>query len=372
VISGILKSDLHVLNPRAGHEERIGPVFALRGKQQIPATEIVAGDIGVVAKLADTRTGDTLCDKAKPIVLDEIRFPEPVYAAAIFAKTKTDEDKLNPALHRLEEENPSFRTYREPATGETLISGLGESHLEIIVERLKRFGADVEMRMPRVPYRETVTRKAQAEGKHKKQSGGRGQFGDCWITLEPLPRGAGFEFVDAIVGGSIPRQYIPAVDRGIREAMARGVVAGSPVVDVRATVYDGKYHDVDSSEMAFKIAGSLAFQNAATQAGPAILEPMMSVTISVPGDYMGDVIGDMNARRGRVLGMEPCGVGRQRIQALAPQAEMLRYATELRSLTHGRGSFAATLSHYEECPAHVAQQIIGEAQKAGFSPLSEH
>jgi elongation factor G len=344
----------------------------LRGKQQIPTPEVVAGDIGVTAKLADTKTGDTLCDKTKPIVLEEMRFPEPVFTAAIFAKTKTDEDKLNPALHRLEEENPTFRTYREPSTGETLIAGLGESHLEMIVERLKRFGADVEMREPRVPYRETITRKAQAEGKHKKQSGGRGQFGDCWVTLEPLARGAGFEFVDAVVGGAIPRQYIPAVEKGIREAMARGVVAGSPVVDVKATVYDGKFHDVDSSEMAFKIAGSLAFQNAATLAGPAILEPILNVDVIVPGDYMGDVIGDLNSRRGRVLGMEPCGVGKQRIQCVVPQAEMQRYATELRSLTHGRGQFAATVSHYEESPAHVAQHIIEEAQKAGFSPLTEH
>ena len=223
-----------------------------------------------------------------------------------------------------------------------------------------------------MPYRETLSGAAKAEGKHKKQSGGRGQFGDCWVSLEPLPQGSGFQFVNAVVGGAIPRQYIPAVEKGIREAMARGVVSGHPVVDVQATVYDGKFHDVDSSEMAFKIAGSLAFQSAAMQAHPVLLEPLMSLDIRVPEEYMGAVIGDLNSRRGRVLGMEPCEGGRQRISAVAPQAETQRYATELRSLTHGRGSFQAVLSHYEEAPASVAHQIIADAQKAGFSPHVEH
>lgn len=373
VFSGILKSDFHVMNGRTGHEERIGPLFLLRGKLQLPVTEIGAGDIGVIAKLAETQTGDTLCDRAHPVVFDPIDFPAPVYTAAIFARTKTDEDKLGPALHRLEEENPSFQTRRDPDTGETLISGLGESHLEMIVERLKRFGAGVEMRLPQVPYRETVGKAAKAEGKHKKQSGGRGQFGDCWVTLEPLPRGAGFEFLDAIVGGSIPRQYVPAVEKGIRDAMARGIVSGHPVVDVKATVYDGKFHDVDSSEMAFRIAGSLAFQNAALLAQPTLLEPLLGVDVRVPDEYMGDVIGDVNARRGRVLGVEPCGEGRMRIQALVPQAEALRYATDLRSLTHGRGVFQAQMSHYEETPPHIAQKVIAESQKAGFSPhVADH
>ncbi|MBV9850538.1 MAG: elongation factor G [Armatimonadetes bacterium] len=372
VLSGILKSDSHVLNTRTGHDERIGPLFYLRGKQQIPTTEVGAGDIAAVAKLAETRTGDTLCDGAHPMTVEPIVFPEPVHTAAIVAKAKTDEDKLGPALRRLEEENPSFQTRRDPDTGETLICGLGESHLEMIVERLKRFGSDVQMHPPRVPYRETITGTAKAEGKHKKQSGGRGQFGDCWLSLEPLPRGDGFEFVDAIVGGAIPRQYIPAVEKGIREAMARGVLSGHPVVDVKATLYDGKYHDVDSSEMAFKIAGSLGFQNAVLSASPILLEPMLSLDITVPEEYMGAVIGDLNSRRGRVLGMEPCGAGKQRISAIAPQSEALRYATDLRSLTHGRGSFHAAPSHYEEMPDHIAQQVIADARKAGFSPHSEH
>jgi elongation factor G len=245
----------------------------------------------------------------------------------------------------------------------------------MIVERLKRFGAGVDIHLPRIPYRETLTRSAKAEGKHKKQSGGRGQFGDCWVAVEPLPRGAGSEFVDAIVGGAIPRQYIPAVEKGVREAMARGIVSGNPVVDIKVTVYDGKFHDVDSSELAFKIAGSLAFQNAAAQAHPILLEPMLSVDIRVPEEFMGGVIGDMNARRGRVMGVEPCGDrGEQRIQALAPQAEMQRYATELRSLTHGRGVFRVQLSHYEETPPTAAQQVIAESQKSGFNPheASEH
>lgn len=372
VVSGILKSDLHLLNSRTHREERIGPLFFLRGKQQIPTTEIAAGDIGAVAKLADARTGDTLCDRAHPIAFDAVAYPPPVHTAAIAPKTKSDEDKLGPALHRLEEENPSFRTYREPDTGETLISGLGDLHLEMIVERLKRFGANVEMHTPRVPYRETLTRSAKAEGKHKKQSGGRGQFGDCWISVEPLPRGGGFEFVDSIVGGAIPRQYIPAVEKGVRDAMAHGVVSGNPVVDVRVAVYDGKFHDVDSSEMAFKIAGSLAFQNAAALAAPSLLEPILTLNIQVPETFMGDVIGDINARRGRVLGMEPCGVGMLRIAAMAPQAEMLKYAADLRSLTHGRGSFSAEPSHYEEVPAHSAQQIIADAQNSGFSAHQAH
>ena len=242
----------------------------------------------------------------------------------------------------------------------------------MIVERLKRFGADVQMHPPRVPYRETIHGSAKAEGRHKKQSGGRGQFGDCWLTLEPLPRGSGFEFVDAIVGGAIPRQYIPAVEKGVREAMARGVLSGHPVVDFKATLTDGKFHDVDSSEMAFKIAGILAFQSAVLQAAPTLLEPMLSLDIVVPEEYMGAVIGDLNSRRGRILGMEPCGAGKQRIAALAPQAETLRYATDLRSLTHGRGSFRTTPSHYEEMPDHSAQQVIADARKAGFSPHTDH
>jgi elongation factor G len=373
VYSGVMKADANVYNTRTGKEEHIGHMFLLRGKQQIPVTEVGAGDIAAVAKLAETRTGDTLCDRAKPIQYDAIEFPEPVYALAIQARTKTDEDKLGPALNRLQEENPCFQLRREPETNETLLVGCGETQIEVLVDRLKRFGAQVDTRTPRVPYRETISSKASAEGKHKKQSGGRGQFGDCWVELEPVGRGDGFVFVDNIVGGAIPRQYIPAVEKGICEAMTRGIIAGYPMVDVKARLYDGKYHDVDSSEAAFKIAGSLAFQNAAMQARPVLLEPIMNVVITVPEDYMGDVIGDLNSRRGRVLGIERQngdgeGAGAmQRVNATIPEREMLTYAIELRSLTHGRGGFHAELSHYEEAPGTVQHEVMDEAKAAGFS-----
>ncbi|HEY3329656.1 MAG TPA: elongation factor G [Capsulimonadaceae bacterium] len=376
VYSGVLKSDSSIFNVRTGHDERIGQLFFLRGKQQIPASEVVAGDIGAIAKLAETKTGDTLASKAKPILYDPIEFQRPYYAVAISAKTKIDEDKLGAALHRLEEENPTFELKRDPETAETLIVGTGETQVDIIVDRLKRFGANVDTRLPRIPYRETVLAKAKAEGKHKKQTGGRGQFGDCWIELEPAGRGEGFIFVDAVVGGAIPRQFIPAVKNGICEAMGRGIVAGNPVVDVKATLYDGKYHDVDSSEAAFKIAGSLAFQNAAVLAKPVLLEPILDVKITVPEQYMGDVIGDLNTRRGRVLGMERIGGENshvtQQVSATVPQREMQRYAIELRSLTHGRGSFSADFSHYEDAPQLVQQEVVKEAEKSGFSIHVEH
>jgi elongation factor G len=377
VYSGTLKADTTVFNPRTGQDERIGRPFLLRGKQQIPVNDVGAGDIAAVAKLVDTRTGDTLCDRSKPIFFDPIRFPEPVYALAIQARTKIDEDKLGTALHRLEDENPCFELRRERGTGETLLVGAGEMQIDVLIERLKRFGAQVDTRTPRVPYRETITATAKAEGKHKKQSGGRGQFGDCWIEIEPLARGEGFQFVDAIVGGAIPRQYIPAVEKGICEAMARGVISGNPVVDFKVKLYDGKYHDVDSSEAAFKIAGSLGFQNAALQARPALLEPIMTVTVTVPEQYMGDVIGDLNSRRGRVLGLErrqdddDGGGAMQQVKATIPQREMLTYAIDLRSLTHGRGAFHAEASHYEEAPSNVQQEVVTAAKAAGFAVHEE-
>lgn len=372
VYSGVIKSDGSIYNARTGKEERIGQLFYLRGKNQIQTTEVVAGDIAAVAKLVDTRTGDTICDKAKPIIYDPILFPEPVYPLAIHAKTKADEDKMSTALHRLEEENPCFLLKREPDTGETLLIGTGETQIDVLIERLKRFGAQVETSTPKIPYRETLTNKAKAEGKHKKQSGGRGQFGDCWIEIEPLGRGEGYQFVDAVVGGAIPRQYIPAVDKGIQEAKGRGIIAGNPVVDFKVTVYDGKYHDVDSSEAAFKIAGSLAFQNAAMAAKPVLLEPIMNVTITVPEEYMGDVIGDLNSRRGRVLGLDRLSgtngaAAMQKVSATIPQREMQTYAIDLRSITHGRGEFHSEFSHYEEAPGNVQQEVIAEAKKAGFT-----
>jgi elongation factor G len=377
VYSGVLRPDSTAFNPRTGKDERIAQVFHLRGKQQIPATEVRAGEIAAVARLVETRTGDTLCDRSQPIVYAAIPFSEPVYARAILAKTKSDEDKLSTALHRLEEENPCFAVRYDPETKETLLLGQGETQIEVIVERLKRFGAQVETNTPHVPYRETITTKANAEGKHKKQSGGRGQFGDCWISIEPLSRGEGFTFVDAIVGGAIPRQYIPAVEKGIMDAMERGVLAGRPVVDVKATLYDGKFHDVDSSEAAFKIAGSLAFRHAANLAGMVLLEPIQTVTILAPDEYLGDVMGDLNARRGRVLGVEQveatdgAGLVRQ-VSATIPFREMLTYAIDLRSITHGRGKFHAAHSHYEEAPGSVQREEVEAAQAAGFGLHTEH
>jgi len=365
VFSGSIRSDSHVYNANKEREERVGQVYFVQGKNQEGTPEVGAGDIGAVAKLQETVTGDTLCDKSKPIILKPIEFPEPVHSLAVKAKTKADEDKLGPALQKLAEEDPTFHTYRDPDTGQTLMSGLGETHVDIMVERLKRkFGVEVETELPKVAYRETITMPAEAQGRHKKQTGGRGQFGDCWIRLEPLPRGTGYEFVDQIVGGAIPRQFIPSVDKGIREAMNNGILAGYPVVDVKATCYDGSFHTVDSSDLAFQLAGRLAFRAAAEKAGPVLLEPIAELEVIVPEEFMGDVIGDLNAKRGRVAGMEPVGGGRQKIRAQVPQAEILRYSIDLRSIARGRGKFSARLSHYEEVPAHVAQTIIAQAEKA--------
>ncbi|MEN6371193.1 MAG: elongation factor G [Armatimonadota bacterium] len=365
VYSGTLKSDSTTFNATKGRDERVGQVYFIKGKLQEATTGVGAGDIGAVAKLAETVTGDTLSDKAKPILLSPIEFPEPVYSLAIHAKTKSDEDKLGPALGKLADEDPTFKTERDKATGQTLIAGLGDTHLDIVTDRLKRkFGVEVEVETPKIAYRETITTAASAQGRHKKQTGGRGQFGDAWVKLEPLPRSSGYEFVDQIVGGAIPRQWIPSVDKGVQEALSRGILAGFKVVDVRATVYDGSFHNVDSSDMAFQLAGILAFQNAAAKAGPVILEPVVEVEIVVPEEYMGDVISDMNGKRGRIMGMEPIGHGKQRIKATAPQGEMLRYAIDLRSIARGRGTFKAAFSHYEEVPAHTAQQIIEQAKKA--------
>ncbi|MGQ9525628.1 MAG: elongation factor G [Armatimonadota bacterium] len=364
VYSGVIKSDAHIYNSSRDREERVGQLYVMRGETQDAAADIRAGDIGAVAKLTETGTGDTLCDRGNPVVLPGIKYPEPVYSLAVTAKTKADEDKLGPALNRLAEEDPTFRYHRDPQTGETIISGMGDTHLDVMVEALKRkFGVDVNTRLPKVPYRETITTTARAQGRHKKQTGGRGQYGDCWIKMEPLPRGAGFEFVDAIVGGVIPRQYIPAVEKGLLEAMERGYLAGYPTVDIRCTVDDGSYHPVDSSEQAFKTAAHLAFQACMAKANPVLLEPILRVEIIVPEEFMGDVIGDLNTKRGRVQGMESAGHGRQLIRALVPQAEMLRYAIDLRSLTRGRGTFRTEFATYEEVPAHIAQQIIEQAKK---------
>jgi elongation factor G len=353
-----------VFNTTRDHDERIGQIYVLRGKTQEAATEIGAGDIGAVAKLQVTGTGDTLADRQHPIVLDKIDFPQPSFAVAIVAKSKADEDKLGPALGRMAEEDPTFHFQRDPETGQTIISGAGEAHLDIIVDRLKRkFSADVVTEEVKVPYKETIQSSVKQHGRHKKQSGGRGQFGDCWVEFSPVERGGGYQFENAIVGGSIPRQYIPAVERGVQEAMEHGVLAGYPTVDVKAKCYDGSFHPVDSSEIAFKMAGSIAFREGAEKANPVLLEPVWNVEVTVPEQYMGDVISDFNTKRGRVLGMEPAGNKKQVIRAVVPQAEMLRYAIDLRSIARGRGSFRWEYSHYEEVPAHIAQEIIEKAKK---------
>jgi elongation factor G len=363
VYSGSLRNDSHVYNANRSHDEHIGPVLVVRGKQQETVAQIATGDIGAVAKLHDTRTGDTLTTKDKPITLEPIRFPAPSFSASVEAKSKADLDKLGQALQRIVEEDPTLLVQRDQETGETILSGVGESHLQITVERLKRkFGVEIELGEPKVPYRETITGSAKAEGRHKKQTGGRGQFGDVWVEFEPNPDSE-FEFVNKIVGGAVPKQYIPAVEKGIHEAMQHGPLAGYPVINVRARLYDGKYHDVDSSEMAFKIAGSLAFKEGILKANPILLEPVMNVEVVVPESYMGDVIGDLNSKRARVLGMEPIGNGLQRVQAHAPLAEMGHYATALRSITQGRGTFSMSLLDYEQVPPHEAQKVIDASKK---------
>jgi elongation factor G len=364
VQSGVLRSDTSVLNSSRGEMERIGALSALRGKQTEPVAEAVAGDLVAVLKLGATTTGDTLCDPARPIVYDPIHFPAPTFGLAAAARTRADEDKLSSALARVSEADPAFQYRRDPETGETLLLGQGEAHLEVIVGRLARFGATVDTTAPRVPYRETVAGTARAQGRHKKQSGGRGQFGDCWLTVEPLPSGAGFEFVDKIVGGSIPRQYLPAIEKGVREAMGRGIAAGNPVVDIRVTVDDGSFHTVDSSEAAFIQAGVLGFMNAAKMTGAAILEPILKVEVTAPDTVAGDLMSDFSSRRGHVVGMEPADKpGHTTVRAHVPQAEMRRYAVDLRQIARGRGHFCASLSHYDALPPHLAAGLIAEHER---------
>jgi elongation factor G len=363
VVSGSLKSDSHVYNANKGETERLGQIFILKGKNQIAVPQVEAGDIAAVAKLQETATGDTLCEKDNPIVYPEISFPQPSISLAVEPKSKGDEDKIGSGLTRLTEEDPTFEVYKDPITKQTLISGLGELHLEVITSKLhKKFGAEVTLSSPKIPYKETIRSTVKVEGKHKKQSGGRGQYGHVWIEIEPLQPGEGFVFEEKIFGGSVPRQYIPAVEKGIRETLEEGVLAGFPVVDVKVTLYDGSFHPVDSSEMAFKIASSMAFKKGALQAKPALLEPIMDVEVIVPDEYMGDIIGDLNKKRGKILGMEPQG-HLQLVKAQAPQAEMFKYATDLRSMTQGRGSFTMTFSHYEEVPGQISETVVEEAKK---------
>jgi elongation factor G len=363
VYQGMLRPDSQVLNTRAHVKERIGQLIVVQGSQTGHADEFGPGDIGAVAKLKETKAGDWLAARDEPIQMPSIKLPAPVMAFAVEPASKGDEEKVFTALRRLQEEDPTIDLHRDPQTGEQIVAGLSQVHVEVIVERMKsRFGAEVNLKPPRVPYQETIRKPAKAHGRHKKQTGGRGQFGDCHIEIEPLPAGEGFEFVDAIKGGVIPSGFIPAVQKGVLEAMAEGVVAGYPVKDVRVRLYDGSYHTVDSSEMAFKVAGSLAMKQAMEQAAPVLLEPIMQVTVSTPEDTVGDVIGDLNSRRGRPLGMEPVGAGMTEVKAEVPMAEMLVYAPDLRSITGGQGEFTMEFLRYEEVPGHLASKVIDGAR----------
>ncbi|MGE5583754.1 MAG: elongation factor G [Bacillota bacterium] len=363
VFSGVIKSDSQVFNANKGNIERIGQLFMIKGKTQEPVAELGAGDIGAVAKLQETFTGNTLCDKDKPIAFEAINFPKPKLSLAVEPKAKGDEDKIGSGLARLTEEDPTFEVRKDSVTHEIVASGMGDLHIEVITSKLhKKFGVDVTLKPPKISYKETIKGTVKSEGKHKKQSGGRGQYGHVWLELSPLPSGSGFEFVDKIFGGAVPRNYIPAVEKGLLESLEKGVLAGYPVVDIRVTLFDGSYHPVDSSEMAFKIAASLGFKKGFMDAKPVLLEPIMNIEVTVPEEFMGDIIGDLNKKRGKILGMEPAGKN-QIVKALAPQAELAKYAIDLRSMTQGRADFSMTFDHYEEVPSHLAEAIIAEAKK---------
>ncbi|MFO7152658.1 MAG: elongation factor G [Bacillota bacterium] len=363
VCSGSIKPDTVVYNANRGVAEKIGHLYFMRGKKQENAQLAVAGDIAAVAKLQSTFTNDTLCDKDHPILLEEIDFPKPVISFAAEPKSKGDEEKISSGLSRLTEEDMTFKVEKNNETGQLLVSGMGEIHLEVLAAKLaSKFGSEVVLSVPKVPYRETIRGTAKVEGKYKKQTGGRGQYGHVWIEFSPISSEDGFEFEEKIFGGAVPKQYIPAVEKGIREAMREGVLAGYPVVGFKAVLYDGSFHPVDSSELAFKIAASMAFKKGITQAKPVLLEPIYEMEIVVPEQYMGDIMGDLNKRRGRIMGMEMRD-GMQHIKAQAPLAEIFRYATDLRSMTQGRGWFSATFSHYEEVPGPIAEKVIAESGK---------
>jgi elongation factor G len=364
VMSGVLKNDATLMNFNRSTPERLQHVQVMQGKTATAVAELHAGDLGAVAKLKETLTGDTLGDKAAPIFFPPPRIAEPSITFAIEPKTRADEDRIGQAIHKILEEDLALRFSRDPQTKEFLLAGSGQQHIEVVVAKLhKRYHVDLTLKPPKVPYRETIRGKADAEGKHKKQTGGHGQFGVCRVKMEPLPRGAGFEFVDDIFGGSIPKNYIPSVERGIRDAASRGYLAGFPVVDFRAILYDGKYHDVDSSDMAFKIAGSLAFKEGMKQARPSLLEPIMNVEVYAPDQYSGDIMGDLSSRRGRISGSESRGIG-VIVKAQVPLAEMLSYATDLTSMTQGRGSYSMEFSHYDFVPNEIAEKVIAHAKAA--------
>ena len=362
VYSGSLRADSTLLNPTRGGRERMGHVSWLQGKTQKNVEALGPGEIGVAQKLKETQTGDTLCDEAQPFELPRITFPEPAINFAVQPKTRGDEDKISNALARIAEEDPTVHHHFDPETKQLLISGVGSLHVEMTVERMKRkYNVDVTLLPPRIPYKETVKGRAEGQGKYKKQTGGRGQYGDTWLRVEPLVRGGGFEFVDEIFGGAVPRNFIPSVEKGVRDCMKKGILAGYPVVDLKVTLYDGSYHDVDSSDMAFQIAASMGLQKVFMDAHPILLEPVMNVEVTTPADNAGDVIGDLNSRRGRIVGMEPAGETAV-VRAQVPMAEMLTYEPSLRSMTGGRGGYAMEFSHYEEVPAFIADKVIKEAK----------
>jgi elongation factor G len=359
------------VNSRSGVGERLAHIGALFGKTIQPVADLHAGDIGGVAKLKETLTGDTLADKASLIAYPAVHLPEPSIAYAISAKTRNDEDRMGHAVHKILEEDQALRFYRDPQTKEFLLAGTGQQHVEVIVSRLKkRYGVDVELHSPKIPYRETIRGKADVQGRHKKQTGGHGQFGDCWIRVEPLPRGAKFSFENEVFGGAIPRNFIPAIEKGIVEASEKGYLAGFPMVDFRVVVYDGSYHDVDSSEMSFKLAARKAFRAAMEQAKPALLEPIMNAEVQAPVEYAGDLMGDMNSRRGRIAGMDTKG-GTQIIKAQVPMSEMLSYQNDLTSMTQGRATFHMEFSHYDYVPQLQADKVIAAAKAAKVHDVEE-
>ena len=370
VYSGTFKSDSQLWNANESEAERVGQVFAINGKSQEGIPELVAGDIGAVAKMTSVLTGHTVAGREQPLILAGMEFPHAVYQMAVFPKTKSDVDKMTSSLVRISEEDPSLSITREPDTLQVLMGGLGDTHIEVAVEKMKRkFGVELQLEVPKVPYKETIGAFTKVEYKHKKQSGGHGQYGHVWLELEPLSRGEGFEFGQRVVGGSVPREYIPSVEKGVQKAMADGAVAGFPIVDLRATLVDGSYHSVDSSGICYEIAGRQALTKGIKQASPVLLEPVMRVDITIPDSFTGDIIGDLNSKRGRIQGMVPEGGGITTVEADVPQAEMLRYATELRSMTQGQGTFTMEYDHYEEVPQHLMQRVVDsmmEREEAGI------
>lgn len=363
VYSGTLKADSEVLNAANGGKERIAHLYIIKGKEQISVSEAGPGDIMAVSKLKNTHVNNTLSDFSDKVNLPPIIFSKPLVSYAVYAKAKGDEEKIGAGLHKIAEEDPTLKIERNQDTKELIISGMGDLHIEIAMARVKhKFNVEANLSVPKVAYKETIKKSAEGHEKYKKQSGGKGQYGEVYLKIEPRERAKGFEFVDEIVGGSIPRNYLPAIEKGIRESMVEGILAGYPIVDFCARCYDGSYHEVDSSEMAFKIAGSKAFKDAFLKARPVLLEPIMNIEVIIPSDYMGDITGDLNAKRGRIVGMEPAGM-LQKVKAQVPQSEIFRYSTELRSMTGGRGTFTIDFSHYEEVPAHISQKVIDESKK---------